>query len=186
MLALIVWVLNPFAALLLVPALHMWLWLAQPGARGRRWSMALLLLVGILPLALILFYYANAYGLSPIALAWGLALLPGGAMPIVSALCWSLALGCGVSAVVIGLRAARGRGHRGRRHRSPGTRSCQLRRAGFAGWHGVGAAPMSPAITRKSGVRSPHVPEQRPFLAGQPGPLIDPVHGPFVDPGARM
>ena len=107
LLALIVWVLNPFAALLLVPALHMWLWLAQPEARGRRWSMALLLLVGILPLALILFYYANAYGLSPVALAWGLALLPAGAMPIITALCWSLALGCVASAVIIGLRAVR-------------------------------------------------------------------------------
>jgi hypothetical protein len=104
-LALVVWALNPFAALLLVPALHMWLWFAQPGARSHRWSMALLLLVGVVPLALMLFYYANAYGLSPIALAWSLALLPGGAMPIVAALYWSIALGCVASAVVIGLRA---------------------------------------------------------------------------------
>jgi hypothetical protein len=106
-LTLIVWVVNPFAALLLVPALHMWLWLAQPGARGPRWSMALLLLFGIAPLALILFYYANAYGLSPVALAWSLALLPGGAMPIAVALYWSIALGCLASAVIIGLRAVR-------------------------------------------------------------------------------
>jgi hypothetical protein len=106
-LTLIVWVLNPFAALLLVPALHMWLWLAQPGARGPRWSRALLLLVGVAPLALILYYYANAYGLSPVALAWSLALLPGGAMPIVVALYWSIALGCVASAVIIGLRAVR-------------------------------------------------------------------------------
>jgi hypothetical protein len=106
-LALVVWALNPFAALLLVPALHMWLWLAQPGARGPRWSVALLLLVGVTPLALILFYYANAYGLSPLALAWSLALLPGGAMPIAAALYWSVALGCAASAVIIGLRAVR-------------------------------------------------------------------------------
>ena len=106
-LAVIVWVLNPFTALLLVPALHMWLWLAQPGARARRWSMAVLLGVGLLPLVLVLFYYANAYGLSPGALVWSLALLPGGAMPVLTALCWALALGCAASAVVIGLRAVR-------------------------------------------------------------------------------
>ena len=106
-LAVVVWVLNPFAALLLVPALHMWLWLAQPGARAHRWSMALLLVIGVVPLALLLFYYANAYGLSPAALVWSLALLPGGAMSIVTALCWSLALGCVAGAVIIGLRAVR-------------------------------------------------------------------------------
>jgi hypothetical protein len=105
LLAIVLWVLDPFAALLLVPAMHMWLWLAQPGARAHRWSMALLLLVGVVPLALVLFYYANAYSLSPAALAWSLALLPGGAMSIIVALCWSLALGCVASAVIIGLRA---------------------------------------------------------------------------------
>jgi hypothetical protein len=106
-LTLVVWLLNPFAALLLVPALHLWLWLAQPGARGRRWSVLLLLSVGVVPLALVLFYYANAYGLSPLSLAWSLALLPGGAMPILMAMCWTVALGCVVSAVIIGLRSAR-------------------------------------------------------------------------------
>jgi hypothetical protein len=106
-LSLIIWALNPFAALLLVPALHLWLWLAQPGARSRRWSIALLLLVGIAPGVLVLFYYANAYGLSPLGLAWSLALLPGGAMSAVAALYWAVALGCLSSAVVIGLRAAR-------------------------------------------------------------------------------
>ncbi len=107
LLTLIVWALNPFAALLLVPALHLWLWLAQPGARSRRWSIALLLLVGVLPGGLVLFYYANAYGLSPVELAWSLALMPGGAMSVAAALYWSLALGCLASAVVIGLRTMR-------------------------------------------------------------------------------
>jgi hypothetical protein len=106
-LAVLIWALDPFAALLLVPALHMWLWLAQPGARTHRWSMALLLVIGFVPIGLVLFYYANAYGLAPGALAWSLALLPGGAMPIVTALCWAVALGCAASAVIIGLRAVR-------------------------------------------------------------------------------
>ncbi|HEX3802538.1 MAG TPA: hypothetical protein VHV75_06845 [Solirubrobacteraceae bacterium] len=106
-LTLIVWILNPFAALLLVPALHVWLWLAQPGARSRRWFVAALVLVGLLPAALILFYYANAYGLSPVGLVWSLALMLGGALPIVASLYWSIALGCLASAVVIASRAVR-------------------------------------------------------------------------------
>jgi hypothetical protein len=107
LLTLVVWALNPFAALLLIPALHLWLWLAQPGARSRRWSIALLLLVGIAPGVLVLFYYANAYGLSPLALAWSLALMPGGPMPVLAAMCWSVALGCLASALIIGLRTVR-------------------------------------------------------------------------------
>jgi hypothetical protein len=106
-LALIVWVLNPFAALLLVPALHLWLWLAQPGARSRRWVVASLVLVGIVPAVLILFYYGNAYGLSPVGLVWSLTLMPGGAMSVLTALYWSVALGCVASAIVIALRAVR-------------------------------------------------------------------------------
>ena len=61
---------NPFAALLLVPALHLWLWLAQPGVRSRRWSIALLLLVGIAPGVLVLFYYAKR--VRPLATVAGL------------------------------------------------------------------------------------------------------------------
>ncbi|HET9104736.1 MAG TPA: hypothetical protein VFN55_15390, partial [Solirubrobacteraceae bacterium] len=106
-LAIVVWLVNPFEALLLVPALHTWLWLAQPGARGHRWVVALLLLGGVVPVGLVLFYYANAYGLSPVALAWSLALLPGGAMGIGTAVGWAVALGCTASATIIGLRAAR-------------------------------------------------------------------------------
>jgi hypothetical protein len=106
-LGLVIWLLNPFAALLLVPAMHMWLWLAQPGARGRRWSMGLLLVLGFVPIALVLFYYANAYALSPVALAWSLTLLPGGPMSVLTALGWAVALGCAASAVIISLRAVR-------------------------------------------------------------------------------
>jgi len=59
-LAIVVWVLNPFAALLLVPALHLWLWLAQPRARSSRWFVLLALAIAIVPGVLVLIYYANA------------------------------------------------------------------------------------------------------------------------------
>jgi hypothetical protein len=107
LLAVIVWVLNPFAALLLVPALHLWLWLAQPGARSQRWVVLPLVLVAIVPGVLVLIYYANAYGLSPLALAWSLTLMTGGALSVVTALYWCVALGCLASALVIATRAMR-------------------------------------------------------------------------------
>ena len=103
-LAVIVWLENPYSALLLVPALHLWLWLSQPGARSRRWSVVALLLIGVVPGVLLLLYYAIAYHLSPLGLAWSLALMPGGPLPIVVAVCWSVALGCLVSAIVIAWR----------------------------------------------------------------------------------
>ncbi len=106
-LSVVVWSANPFAALLLVPALHLWVWLAQPEVRSRRWPVALLLLIGSLPALLILFYYANAYGLSPLALVGSLLLLPGGAMSAGAALYWAVAVGCLASATILSLRALR-------------------------------------------------------------------------------
>ena len=40
------WSKNPFAALLLIPALHLWLWVVDPAVRLRR-SVALVLLPGM-------------------------------------------------------------------------------------------------------------------------------------------
>ena len=103
-LSVVVWLENPYSALLLVPALHLWLWLSQPGARSRRWGVAALVLIGVVPGMLLLLYYAIAYQLSPLGFAWSLALMPGGPLPIVAAVCWTVALGCLISAIVIGLR----------------------------------------------------------------------------------
>ena len=48
---LVVWLENPFAAALLVPALHLWLWIVAPERRLRApWSV-LLFLAGLVPLA---------------------------------------------------------------------------------------------------------------------------------------
>ncbi len=75
---------NPYSALLLVPALHLWLWLAQPGMRTHRWLVLGLTLAAALPAIPVLIYYANAYGLTPIGLLWsGALMIAGGAMPII-------------------------------------------------------------------------------------------------------
>ncbi len=106
-LTLVMWAINPFAALLLVPALHLWLWLAQPSVRAHRLTVALLLAIAILPPILIAIYYLDVYGLSPINLLWSIVLMTGATMPITTAVVWSIALGCLASAVVISVRAVR-------------------------------------------------------------------------------
>ncbi len=105
---LVIWWLNPFAALFLVPALHLWLWLAQPGVRSHRWAVMALTLLAVLPAVPVVIYYANAYGLTPLAMIWsGALMISGGAMPVALAACWALALGCLASALVIGARSVR-------------------------------------------------------------------------------
>ena len=89
----LVWVVNPFAALLLLPALHLWLLLASPelrparaGSRSRSWRSALL------PLALLVVFYAHQLGLGPGGVAWtAVLLLAGGHVGVLAALLWSLA-----------------------------------------------------------------------------------------------
>ena len=107
-LVLIVWLLNPFAALLLTPALHVWMWLAAPTLRARRWAMLLVALAAIIPIGLVLAYYAQLLGLSPVGLLWSLTLMvAGGAMPIMTAVYWSVALGCLLSAIVLSRLSAK-------------------------------------------------------------------------------
>jgi hypothetical protein len=107
--AVIVWVLNPFAAVLLVPALHLWLWLAQPGVRARRPLVALLVVLGALPVVVLVGYYAHAFGLlAPGPFVWSATLLvAGGGIPLVAIVYWSIALGSFVSVVILAVRASR-------------------------------------------------------------------------------
>jgi hypothetical protein len=106
--ALVLCALNPFAALFLVPALHLWLWLAQQGVRSSRWAVLAVTLVAVVPAVPVAIYYANAYGLTPPALLWsGALMIAGGAMPVAIAACWALVLGCLASALVIAVRSLR-------------------------------------------------------------------------------
>ncbi len=82
--ATIVWLANPFTALLAVPALHLWLLLAGPhrlelGGRGRRALALSLVLAGVLPLVALMVFYAHQLGLGVGEVAWmGVLLLAGG------------------------------------------------------------------------------------------------------------
>jgi hypothetical protein len=99
--ALLAWVLNPFACLLLVPATHLWLLAVETARQGgripvrARGAALLAILAGALPLVLLLALYARELGLGPGALAESAVLaLAGGQVGPLAALSWSTALGC--------------------------------------------------------------------------------------------
>jgi hypothetical protein len=99
--ALLAWLIDPFAGLLLVPAAHLGLLAAD--SRPRALSLPALG-VALLPLATLLFVVARELGLAPIALAESVILaLAGGQVGLFSALLWSLALGSLLSLLALAL-----------------------------------------------------------------------------------
>jgi hypothetical protein len=69
-LAALVWVFNPYAAALLLPAAHVWLFAAAPQTRLRRWGGVAAIAVGLLPFAMVPLYYALALHLDPLEELW--------------------------------------------------------------------------------------------------------------------
>jgi hypothetical protein len=100
-----IWLRNPYAAALIVPALHLWMWVLDPGKRIPRPVTAVLLLAGLALPVLVILYYARAFGLGPVDGAWtGVLMLAGGYVGLVTVLVWSLLLGCLASALSIAIR----------------------------------------------------------------------------------
>jgi hypothetical protein len=105
---LVVWVANPFAAALLVPALHLWMWAVAPEVRPPRAVVALFGLAGIAAPAAAAVYCATALDVGPIGLVWSFTtLLAGGTIGALAALELSVVLGCLVSFAVIAVAKAR-------------------------------------------------------------------------------
>jgi Peptidase family M28 len=103
-----IWVSNPFAAALLVPALHLWMWVVAPEVRLHPAVRLGLLVVGMAPVVLAIVYYMVTLGYNPIAYAWNIVLMiAGGQLGIVQALEWSVALGCVLSVGAIAAWAIR-------------------------------------------------------------------------------
>jgi hypothetical protein len=103
---LVVWVVNPFTALLVLPALHLWLIVVSPELRPRRPGALTLVGLGLVPLGLLVWFYAEQLGLSPSGVLWTAVLLvAGGHIGILGAMLWSLALGCAALAIMLALRA---------------------------------------------------------------------------------
>lgn len=123
-LALLVWLLNPYAALLIVPGLHLWLPLLSPQHRPARLTARLALaLAPLAPAAGVILFYALALGLGPgQTLLSGALLVAGGYVGIGASLLWSLALGL-LSAGAIGAIPRRAQMGRPRRRRPARRRS---------------------------------------------------------------
>lgn len=101
----VVWVANPFTALLLLPAVHLWLLLASPELRPNRVISLLLVLVGLAPLGLLIAFYAHQLGWGAGAVAWSaLLLVAGGHVGLLGAILWSVSLGCGAAAAMLAVR----------------------------------------------------------------------------------
>ena len=104
-----IWLTNPFAAFLLVPALHLWLWAISPDLRIPLVGRLALIAVGIAPVVLVVGYYANELGYGPLAMIWEMVLLLAGhGISVVVAVEWSVVLGCLVSAAALSVLATRG------------------------------------------------------------------------------
>jgi hypothetical protein len=73
--ALVLWLVNPYAGLLAVPAAHLWLLVLLSGAQPKRRVRALLLASGALPALLVALYYLIALSVDPLSGAWYLLLL---------------------------------------------------------------------------------------------------------------
>jgi hypothetical protein len=107
-----VWAVNPVAALLLLPATHLWLLLvstdrSEGGWRPGRLAALVLVLLALLPLLLLVSFYIDQLGLEPGTAAWSvILLLAGGHVGVLGALVWSVALGCAAASVMLALRSS--------------------------------------------------------------------------------
>jgi hypothetical protein len=96
------WVLNPYAAALVVPAVHLWVFALAPRGRLPRVAAVGLVLVSLLPALALVLADARAFGLGPAESSWfGLLLVAGGHVPTWSWLLWSTMAGTTVAAVLV-------------------------------------------------------------------------------------
>ena len=106
--AVVACVLNPFAAALLLPALHLWPFATATETAPPRWLGATLLAVGLVPAVLVAIYYAAQFGLGPLELLWtGVTVVGGGALPVIWVVLWCVVLGC-VAGAIASVRARTG------------------------------------------------------------------------------
>jgi hypothetical protein len=103
--ALAMWLTNPFAAVLIVPALHVWMWLGCVQAPIPRMVKLAGVVLGAVPPALAVLYYALSLKLSPVGVVWnGVLMIASGQIGPATALLWSLVLGCFAGMLVLAVR----------------------------------------------------------------------------------
>ncbi len=100
--SLLLWLVNPYAGLLAVPAAHLWMLTVLTRPRPPRRLRAVLIGVGVAPAVLVAIYYLFALSVDPLHGAWYLLmLLTGHSVGIVLALigCLMLAAVCGTAEI---------------------------------------------------------------------------------------
>jgi hypothetical protein len=129
--ALAVWLFNPYAAALLLPAAHLWLLAAAPSSRLRGVWAALPVALGVALPVLALVHYISALELTPPSFAWLLALATAdGHISFGAALMTSLWLSC-LAGLLVVLRV--------RRKVEAGAEPERLRTRGPSGYAGPGS-----------------------------------------------
>lgn len=95
----VLWVLDPYAALLATPALHLWVLAMLLEPRPRRRLRVIALVGGLVPPAIVALYYSVALGLNPLHGAWYLLMsIMGGTPSLVTLVVW-VALAASFAAV---------------------------------------------------------------------------------------
>jgi hypothetical protein len=144
----LIWILNPYAAALLVPAAHAWLLASDPGIRLSRAGAFALVAVGVVAPLLVVLHDASALGLGPLDVSWLAVLVAaGGHLGVLAAAALALFAACAArtGALVVA---------RSRLPHPPttsGTLPPVLSTRGPAGYagtglpgrHGIGASPMT-------------------------------------------
>jgi hypothetical protein len=103
--AVAMWLTNPFAAVLLVPALHAWMWLGCAQAPIPRVAKVAGVILGAVPPALAVLYYAATLKLSPVGVLWnGVLMIANGQIGLATALLWSVVLGCFAGMLALAVR----------------------------------------------------------------------------------
>ncbi|MDP4602931.1 MAG: hypothetical protein NWP31_02990 [Solirubrobacteraceae bacterium] len=106
--AVVVWFLNPYAALLLILPVNIWLLVgARETPLRRRWAI-FWILFSLLPVVAVALVYLDQFALSPFTLIWFIFLtLAGGTPSLLAALGWCLACGAGAAALLRAVRRNR-------------------------------------------------------------------------------
>ena len=103
---LLLWLTNPYAGLLAVPAAHLWMLAVLTRPAPRRRARLLMLGAGLVPGLLVAVYYLVDLSLNPLEGAWYLLMLVTGhtvGLPAVLVACLLLAVACGVTEVALRL-----------------------------------------------------------------------------------
>ncbi|HEY2140440.1 MAG TPA: M28 family peptidase [Solirubrobacteraceae bacterium] len=100
----VVCVANPFAALLLLPAVHLYLLIVSPELRPRPPAGLAIVVLALVPLGLLIVFDAHRFGMGPGEVAWTAVLLAaGGHVGVLAAALWSLALGVVAAILAVAL-----------------------------------------------------------------------------------